>query len=412
MSLKRWFGRWLATAEHRLERQRAEKRRAGPPPWRYPDPFTGELITPPDDGDRDRLAAAGLPVLSTLEDLSRATGLSWQRLLWLAAPSSAYAGGSPHYTFFTVPKARGEPRIILAPKPALKSVQRWILRNILNRIPLADPVHGFRRGHGTRTNARVHCGKDVVATFDLEDFFHTVTYRRVRGLFRSLGYSTELSVLLGLLTTFRPAAFPYDYMRHVPTLVWLKSMSTARRSWRGHPTTPPFLPQGAPTSPALSNLVARHLDRRLAGLARRLGAAYTRYADDLTFSGHAEFRHGLARFLPLVKRIVREEGFYLATGKQRIRRKGGRQVVTGVVVNRRTNVPRETYRHLRVLLHKAAVHGPESVRLEPAAPTDPGVLRPHLEGWVAWVSHLNPARGARLRRTFEAIAWPAPSGEA
>jgi len=407
LGLKRLFGRWLSSAESRLRRRkrRAARRPGEVPPWQYPDPFTGEPVTPPNDVDRERLAAAGLPVLGTLTDLAAATGLTWQRLLWLAGPSTACPSASPHYYFFSLPKARGGERLILAPKPTLKRVQRWILDRILSPVPVGDCVHGFRRHRSIRTNAEPHCGKEVVVRFDLEDFFHTVTYRRVRGLFRSLGYSTEVSVLLGLLTTFRPRAYPYEFMRHVPHLVWLRSTSSRRRSYRGFPTTPPFLPQGAPTSPAIANLVARRLDRRLAGLARRFGADYSRYADDLTFSGQAGFRRDLDRFLPFVRRIVQEEGFYLASGKQRIRRKGGRQTVTGVVVNRHPNPPRDTYRRLRALLHKAATRGPSDVYLDDRPWVDPAELRRYFEGWVAHVSNVNRAKGERLRTVLERVKW-------
>jgi len=408
LGLKRLFGRWLSSAESKLRRRKRRPAR-GPGellPWQYPDPFTGEPVRPPNDVDAERLAAAGLPVIGTLSELAAATGLTWQTLLWLAGPSTACGSASPHYYFFSLPKSRGGERLILAPKPTLKRVQRWILEHILNRVPVGDCVHGFRRHRSILSNAEPHCGKEVVARFDLEDFFHTVTYRRVRGLFRSLGYSTEVSVLLGLLTTFRPKAYPYEFMRHVPHLVWLRSTSSSRRCYRGFPTTPPFLPQGAPTSPAIANLVARRLDRRLVGLARRFGADYSRYADDLTFSGQAGFRRDLARFLPLLRRIVREEGFYLASGKQRIRRKGSRQMVTGVVVNRHPNPPRDAYRRLRVLLHKAATEGPTGVYLDERRWVDPAELRHHLEGWVAHISNLNRAKGDRLKRVLARIKWP------
>ena len=413
MGLKSLFGRWISSAEHKLLRRqkRAAPRAPGePPPWQYPDPFSGELVTPPNDVNPARLERAGLPVLGTLQDLTRATGLTWQKILWLAAPSTAYSGGSPHYFFFTLAKSGGGDRLILAPKPELKSLQRWIHHHILDLVPLSDCVHGFRRGHSTHTNALPHCDKEVVARFDLEDFFHSITYRRIRGLFRSLGYSTEVSVLLGLLTTFRPSSFPYEYMRHLPTLVWLRSMGSHHRTYRGYPTTPPFLPQGAPTSPTLANLIARNLDRRMEGLAGKFSATYTRYADDLTFSGGAAFRRDLGRFLPLVKRIVSGEGFFLARGKQRIRRKGGRQSVTGLVVNRRPNVPREAYRRLRVLLHKALTLGPERIRLEGTPFPEPIQVRNHLEGWVAYIHHVNPARGSRLKHLLDQVRWPEEGG--
>lgn len=407
MGLKRWFGQWFGGGgmAPRPERVRAD---SGPPPWRYPDPFTGKPIYPADDADRARLESAGLPLLTNLADLAAAMELPWQRVLWLASPSDRYSGGVAHYHVFTVPKTRGGPRLILAPKPSLKAAQHWILHNILESLPLGESAHGFRRGHSVVSHARAHCGREIVAQFDLEDYFHTVTYRRVRGLFRSLGYSTEVAVLLALLTTFRPEAYPHANRRHIPTLLWNHSMSTPRRSYRGFPTTPPFLPQGAPSSPIIANLVTRGLDRRLAGLARQFGASYTRYADDLTFSGDAPLRRDLGRFLPILKRVVREEGFFLAARKQRIHRKGTRQRVTGLVVNRHPNVPREDYRRLRVLIHRAATEGLAAVRIHPDTPADADAVRAHIDGWLAWLQAVNPGRAAPLVRRWHAVAGQPP----
>lgn len=388
-----------------MARRRADPD-APPPPWRYPDPFTGDLVQPTDDGDPDRLARDGLPVFANLDQLARAMGRPWPRVLWLANPSSAYSLASPHYHLFTLGKPHGGERLVLAPKPELKAAQRWILRNVLDGVPLDDCVHGFRSGRSIATNAAAHRGRAVVVRFDLRDFFHAVTYRRVRGLFRSLGYSTEASVILALLTTFRPDAFPFTHRRHLSTLAWSDGVGQSRRAYRGFPITPPFLPQGAPTSPAIANLVARRLDRRLAGLAARTGATYTRYADDLTFSGDAELRGALRRFIPLVARIVREEGFEVAPEKRRVHRKGGRQTVTGLVVNDEVGVPRETVRRLRAIIHNAAVHGPDAVRLEGQRLPDPAALRAWLEGWIGFVGHVRAPQGERLRAAFDRIRWP------
>jgi hypothetical protein len=162
----------------------------------------------------------------------------------------------------------------------------------------------------------------------------------------------------------------------------------------------PHLPQGAPTSPALANLCAYRLDCRLAGLADALGAVYSRYADDLMFSGG---RPVLAR-APALRRavaaIVADEGFRLNERKSALATRAGRQRVCGIVVNARTNAPRDDYDRLRAALHEAATRGP-------AAANRDGVpdLRAHLLGRIGWVEALNPARGARLRRSLAAIDW-------
>jgi hypothetical protein len=166
----------------------------------------------------------------------------------------------------------------------------------------------------------------------------------------------------------------------------------------------PHLPQGAPTSPMLANLCAFTLDRRLAGLAARLDATYTRYADDLVFSGDRTLARRAPAILATVRTIVADEGLRLNEGKTRVMTAGQRQRVTGVVVNAHPNVAREDLDRLKATLHNAATHGPQSQNRS-------GVpdFRAHLLGRIAWVAALNPARAARLRRTFELIAWEDPA---
>jgi hypothetical protein len=162
----------------------------------------------------------------------------------------------------------------------------------------------------------------------------------------------------------------------------------------------PHLPQGAPTSPALANLAAFALDRRLAGLAAAVGAHYTRYADDLTFSGGADLHRTAGRLRRAAAATARDEGFRLNDAKTRYMTAAGRQRVTGAVVNVRTNVPREEYDRLKALLHDAALHGAAAANRDGVP--DP---RAHVAGRISWVAELNPDRGARLWERFGAVAW-------
>jgi retron-type reverse transcriptase len=163
----------------------------------------------------------------------------------------------------------------------------------------------------------------------------------------------------------------------------------------------PHLPQGAPSSPHLANLCVQRLDRRLAGYAAAAGAVYTRYADDLTFSGGTEVRRATGRLLAAVQTIVREEGLAVNAAKTRVRGRGSRQTVTGIVVNERPNVPRPEYDALKAQLFNAVRSGPSPQDL--AAHPD---LRAHLTGRVAWVTQLNPARGRRLQTLLDQVDWP------
>ena len=165
------------------------------------------------------------------------------------------------------------------------------------------------------------------------------------------------------------------------------------------------LPQGAPTSPALANLLAWTLDRRLHGLARVMEANYTRYADDLAFSGGGEFANGIDRFGKVVATIVHEEGFSLNAAKTRVMPRSGAQRVTGIVVNEHCNVGRAEFDTLKAVLHNC-------VRTNPASQNRAMVadFRAHLGGRVSWVEQINPPRGAKLRRLYDRIDWtPSPS---
>ena len=301
-----------------------------------------------------------------------------------------------NYRYRSLPRRDRLPRVIEVPKARLKEIQRWVLREILDRVPAHDAAHGFTRGRSAITHAEAHVNQDVVVRLDLRDFFASIAAGRIYGLFSTLGYTPSVArVLTGLTTNV------------VPSFVWDVIAATTQdrrlvqpRFWLGRALATPHLPQGAPTSPALANLVAFRLDRRLAGLAASAGLRYSRYADDLTFSGAMSLRRRLTPFLELVATIVRDEGFALNRDKSMVRPSSARQSVCGIVVNVHPNVARAEYDELRAILHNAARHG--AVSQNRAGVTD---FRAHLRGRISWVGSLNPARGETLRRRFDAIDW-------
>jgi hypothetical protein len=160
------------------------------------------------------------------------------------------------------------------------------------------------------------------------------------------------------------------------------------------------LPQGAPTSPALANLCAYRADCRLAGLAKSAGAEYTRYADDLAFSGGEAFARSVERFSTHAAAILIEEGFTVNHRKTRIMRQGVRQHLAGLAVNRRANVIRADFDRLKATLTNCIRLGPESQNREAHRN-----FRSHLDGRIGFVETINPAKGKRLRRLFEEIRW-------
>ena len=200
----------------------------------------------------EKLRAFGLPVMATPADLAGALGITIPRLRWLAFHSEA--GRVTHYIRFTVPKKTGGTRVLSAPHRSMAECQQWIFHNILRSMPPHPSAHGFVPGRSTVTNAHLHVGKGVVVNVDLKDFFPSVTFPRVKGIFQGMGYSPAVSVILALLCTESPRRkIQYDTATY--------HVATGPRS----------LPQGACTSPDLSNLVVRRLDARLEGLCRTLG---------------------------------------------------------------------------------------------------------------------------------------------
>ena len=343
--------------------------------------------------------------LASVPELAARLELDDGQLLWLAdvrgLERTVQRERLRNYRYRWIPRRGGPPRLIEAPKLRLKEVQRFILREILDAVPAHDAACGFVRGRSAIAHARRHSGQAAVLGLDLRDFFISVPAGRVFAIFASLGYPSPVAhVLTGLTTNAtahiaRSALRDYDDPAGVAARFHLE-----RRLAHSH------LPQGAPTSPALANLAAFGLDRRLAALADALALRYSRYADDIALSGASLRRGARSRSVSdAVAAIARDEGFTLHRGKSRLRTAARRQTVTGVVVNAHPNLARGEYDRLRATLHRAALDGPGAVRLERSPAVD---LRAHLNGRVAWAESLNPARGAKLRRLFDAIDWDAP----
>lgn len=276
-------------------------------------------------------------------------------------------------------------RLIEAPKPRLKAIQRQILRDILDHVPPDPAAHGFRAGRSIGSGALPHVGQRLVVHFDLSRFFSSILGARVQALFRALGYPESVARALMLLTTQRT---PQDILRAGPADPSLRALLRQRH-----------LPQGAPTSPALANLVAYALDRRLTGLARQFDCHYTRYADDLTFSGRLAPQKAEA-LVAWVALIAGEEGFELNHHKTRTMPASQRQTVTGLVVNQHLSTPRREYERLKAILHNAGRHGGLSQNRE-GHPN----FAAHLWGRIGFVAEYSTRRGERLRRLYQAVDW-------
>lgn len=227
------------------------------------------------------------------------------------------------YRKLSQPKKNGGIRSICAPSDDLKAMQRRISKVLLSRLQPHDACTGFRKGRSIVTNSTPHVDKDFVLNIDIKDFFPSIAMPRVIGLFRTLGFDQHASHALAKIVTFEGK-----------------------------------LPQGAPSSPEVANLVCRTLDKRISGFCAPRGFSYTRYCDDITISGAGDG----SEIMSVLSRIIREEGFTVNDTKTRVRSRNQRQMVTGVVVNSWANLPREERKRMRAIF-KQADQNPEQFKM-------------------------------------------------
>jgi RNA-directed DNA polymerase len=314
--------------------------------------------------DVEQLERLGLPLWTNEGELAAALGLTVSALRHYSIHRQRET--TPHYLIFAVPKRSGGHRLIHAPKRRLKAIQRSLHELLVSKLPVSPYAHGFRAGRSVATNAAPHVGKPIVIKLDIADCFPTIHFGRVRGLLIGCGYSYPVAQTLAVLMT-EPPRQPVEIdgtLYHVPV-------------------GPRVCVQGAPTSPGLCNAILRRLDYRLAGLARKYGFEFTRYADDLTFSGHDPA--AIKPLVTLAARIAREEGLPLNRQKTRVLRAGQHQTVTGVTVNQVAGLSRQERRRIRAALHQERI----------AKEADPAASR-RLQGKLAYLRMLNPEQARRL----------------
>ncbi|MGH2627214.1 MAG: reverse transcriptase family protein [Anaerolineales bacterium] len=312
-----------------------------------------------------RMLERGYQPIVSREDLAGRLSYELHDLLALAARGASF------YREVHLRRSNGTFRTIHSPREPIRGIQRWVLDNVLKAYRPHDAAHGFVRGRSIVSNASRHVGHGILVMMDIASFFPTIPYRSVRKGLEKLGYPYSVASLLANLCTRAG-----------------------------------FLPQGAPTSPALSNLVCERLDRRLAGLARSRGFSYTRYADDMAFSSNDR---RLVALIPLLRRIIEEEGFEVRAEKTRVARAGARRMVTGIVVNERPNLPRAQVRTLRAAVNRLVRHGPAAVVMKSrrSEESDPVQV---LFGHLGFLAMVNPASGQALARVCGTRKpWPQAS---
>ena len=253
-----------------------------------------------------RLKMQGLPVIQSLDDFSQITHISKYTIYQLSKNNDKY------YKVYTIPKSNSKQyRTISQPSRKLKGLQSWILVNILNQLQVSDSCKGFEKESSTLDNAEPHKSANTILTIDLKDFFDSISSKNIHSIFKTAGYNSLISTILTNLTTYNNC-----------------------------------LPQGGCCSPKLANLSTWSLDIRIQGYAGKRGITYTRYADDLTFSGLNPGK--VVKIIPMMKYIISDEGFKINPEKTRIASSARAKKVTGLILsNNNVGIGKKSYNKLR-----------------------------------------------------------------
>lgn len=253
-----------------------------------------------------------LPIVFTLKHLSLLVGVDESYIRSVAFLQERY------YRTFKIPKRSGGEREISEPLPNLKEIQRWILDNVLYRISPSPYAKAFVQDKSIKENARFHRSQRMVLTIDIKNFFPSLSTKLVKNFFKDCGYSRRVTYYLTRMCTLNGG-----------------------------------LPQGAPTSPALSNIFLKEFDMIVAEHCKPLAIRYTRYADDLTFSGNFEVNP----LITFIKKELRKLDLKVNDSKTRLMYGHQRQEVTGIVVNKKLQVPRKMRRDLRQIIYYIDKYG-------------------------------------------------------
>lgn len=331
----------------------------------------------------DNLTAKSLPVIFSLKHLSILLGLDYHDV------KSIIINRNNHYSYYLIKKKRKGFRRIIAPHSNIKILQQWIKKHILDNIELNTYATGFVRNKSILTNAKIHENSFVIFNLDLVNFFETIPEKRVYGIFKSFGYSTNLSVEFAKICTTTISEYRYEELSEIakPFFDDFKSLEEA------------VLVQGAPTSPGLSNIICRRLDLRLSKLANKLGVNYSRYADDITFSG---LEINLPK-ISLLKKIIQNEGFKLNWDKINKYKSGQKQIVTGLLINGNVRIPKKFKKDIYRHLYFCKKFGPTShfQRINPGK----GYKKEWLLGKIYFVNSIEPIEAKKMLELVNQINW-------
>lgn len=301
-----------------------------------------------DKTDNIKLNMIGLPAIQSIDDLSMFTHISKYTIYQLSIHSEKY------YKTYEIKKKSGKLRTISQPSRKLKGLQSWLLFHILNNVKVSNSCKGFEKNSSTLDNALPHKGANTILSMDLKDFFPTITSKQVFNIFKKLGYNNLIATIFSNICTYKGK-----------------------------------LPQGSPCSPKLANLSAWKLDLRIQGYVGKRGINYTRYADDLTFSGLNP--SNVVKIIPMIKKIAESENFHVNNSKTRIAGSSRAKIVTGLVItSENIGIGKQKYKKVRAKIHHLTLLAEqENIKL--------------LYEVGGWLSYLNSVDKKRLKKAKEYI---------
>ena len=334
----------------------------------------------------DKLDSLNLPVIFDVRHLAILLDIDIQKLYLL---SNNLDG---QYAYFTISKRNGGKRRIIAPFTPIRNVQLWIKQNILDVIEAPQCVYAFVKGRSIVSNAKAHENAKYIKKYDICNFFESISIHDVCKAFNLLGYDNKVSWILAKLCTTKIDQYKLDKLAEdkPDDALLFGELSTKV----------PFLVQGAPTSPGLSNLVCYRLDRRLQGLANKYGCCYSRYADDITFSSDT------LKALPkdkTIERIIQSEGFVVNRSKTRLLKPGMRQMVTGLLIDNKVRVSSKYKRDINRHIHFCKKYGGKShfARIAPNL----AYGKEWLQGRIYFVYSVEPDAAKIMLAEFDKIDW-------
>ncbi len=329
--------------------------------------------------DEEKLISLNLPVIKDDKDLANLLGIEYKSLRLLCYHRDVVT--CDNYHRYTILKRNGNKRNIAAPKPLLKKAQRKILELILEKIQISNSAHGFLKGKSVVSSADFHIkSPKLLINMDIENFFPTITFKRVRGMFKSFGYSSYISSLLAMLCTYceRMAIEIKGQTKYVKT-------------------SDKILPQGAPSSPMITNIICKNMDACINDLIKNHNFSYTRYADDMSFSFKEVLDNiKIRKFIYDICCIVNSEGFKINKDKTRYLRKNNRQLITGVVINNEEiGVPKVWLKKMRAAIYNAK-------KLKETGEISKSTLK-EISGMASWLKSVNKLRYDKIIKEAESL---------